>query len=516
MMPPCAASRRALAVAIVLVACSPVKVSARTAGAGAAAARGRQLFVATTGDDRNPGTIDAPWRTIQKAMDSAPRGATVNIRAGTYRELLRMNVSGAPGSPITFQPYGFAGSPSCGGHTGATCPGERVVLDYASLGTLTRPRPALLVSGQRYVVVQGLVFEHYHVDGPMHVGIQIDGGSHHVEFRWNVVRDFRNVHPEGMDGKSMLAVFRAGWGATTGDDVTVADCAFLDSKTNMSEVISFDVGSANGRVERTWVSDTDGIALHCFRGAHHLAFRDNRVDWAGVRRDGSIWYPSFGPTGQGLYNDGCHDTVWERNVVTHSSYGMQSLQEPANPAQGLPAAGDAYNVIFRNNTVRDAMTGVTIGTWYSKTDGRTVHDTFIYNNTLYDCRIGFQVRPFDAATVRVRNNIVARSGRAFVNELRWDVGTAFDFNLYSGGGRGPDLHQVNLDPGFANPTAGDFSLLPRSPAVDAGDPDTTPASAGERDALGRPRFVGARIDIGAIEAATGAGASAPIGRFAPP
>lgn len=43
-------------------------------------------FVSPTGNDANPGKQSSPWRTIGKAMSTAPNGATVVIRGGTYRE----------------------------------------------------------------------------------------------------------------------------------------------------------------------------------------------------------------------------------------------------------------------------------------------------------------------------------------------------------------------------------------------------------------------------------------------
>jgi hypothetical protein len=90
-------------------------------------------------------------------------------------------------------------------------------------------------------------------------------------------------------------------------------------------------------------------------------------------------------------------------------------------------------------------------------------------------------------------------GTPYVNPLGWNVGTSFDYNLYSGGSPGPDAHRVTADPMFANPAAQDFTLLPGSPAIDTGDPTTTAASAGDTDVLGTPRFVGAGINLGAIE-----------------
>jgi parallel beta helix pectate lyase-like protein len=42
------------------------------------------FFVATTGSDTNPGTLRAPWRSIQKAMDNLQPDQLAYVRAGTY------------------------------------------------------------------------------------------------------------------------------------------------------------------------------------------------------------------------------------------------------------------------------------------------------------------------------------------------------------------------------------------------------------------------------------------------
>ena len=62
-------------------------------------------YVATTGDDSNSGTIDSPWRTIQKAANTVNPGDVVYIRGGTYVEYVLVTRNGAPGNPITFQSY---------------------------------------------------------------------------------------------------------------------------------------------------------------------------------------------------------------------------------------------------------------------------------------------------------------------------------------------------------------------------------------------------------------------------
>ncbi len=62
-------------------------------------------YVATTGDDDNPGTIDLPWQTIQKAANTLVAGDTVYIRAGTYPEQVIPQNSGSAGQYITYAAY---------------------------------------------------------------------------------------------------------------------------------------------------------------------------------------------------------------------------------------------------------------------------------------------------------------------------------------------------------------------------------------------------------------------------
>jgi hypothetical protein len=48
---------------------------------------------AQKGSDSNPGTQDSPWKSIQKAADRLPAGATVFVQAGTYPELVMLTKS---------------------------------------------------------------------------------------------------------------------------------------------------------------------------------------------------------------------------------------------------------------------------------------------------------------------------------------------------------------------------------------------------------------------------------------
>ncbi|MFK4333493.1 hypothetical protein ABH955_004155 [Bacillus sp. RC240] len=64
---------------------------------------GTNYYVSLTGDDSNPGTLDQPFATIQKAANVAKEGSIVYIRGGVYNQKVHVAHSGASGAPITFQ-----------------------------------------------------------------------------------------------------------------------------------------------------------------------------------------------------------------------------------------------------------------------------------------------------------------------------------------------------------------------------------------------------------------------------
>ena len=66
-------------------------------------ASGTTLYVATDGSDTNPGTSQAPFRTIQHAADTAQPGDKVVIRPGVYEERVVITTSGRSDEPIIFE-----------------------------------------------------------------------------------------------------------------------------------------------------------------------------------------------------------------------------------------------------------------------------------------------------------------------------------------------------------------------------------------------------------------------------
>ena len=102
-------------------------------------------YVATTGNDSNPGSQAAPWRTVQHAADTARAGSTVNVRAGIYEELVSINASGnATEGFITLRSY----------------PGETAVLD-ATHSTPSGRQAVLTIHNQSYVRIEGFEIRNF-------------------------------------------------------------------------------------------------------------------------------------------------------------------------------------------------------------------------------------------------------------------------------------------------------------------------------------------------------------------
>lgn len=84
-----------------------------------AEAKPATYFVAPGGSDRNDGTRERPFRTIQHAADLMGPGQTCVIRGGRYRQTVTITRSGEGKAPIVF----------------TAAPGEKVVIDGTDLVT---------------------------------------------------------------------------------------------------------------------------------------------------------------------------------------------------------------------------------------------------------------------------------------------------------------------------------------------------------------------------------------------
>ena len=97
-----------------IVTCLILCITVATIGQGAMSGEGKVYFVCKSGSNGNPGTIDKPFLTIQRATDILKAGDKCLVRAGTYHENVKIkDIFGTTDEPISITAY----------------PGEEVVLD---------------------------------------------------------------------------------------------------------------------------------------------------------------------------------------------------------------------------------------------------------------------------------------------------------------------------------------------------------------------------------------------------
>ena len=67
--------------------------------------RAGTYYVSTSGNDKNAGSEEQPFRTIAKGADVARAGDTILVRGGVYPEHVVMRFSGREGKPIVLKNY---------------------------------------------------------------------------------------------------------------------------------------------------------------------------------------------------------------------------------------------------------------------------------------------------------------------------------------------------------------------------------------------------------------------------
>ncbi len=199
---------------------------------------------------------------------------------------------------------------------------------------------------------------------------------------------------------------------------------------------------------------------------------------------------------------GILDVVIEGNIVSNNIV--------YTPSHGAGAGGIGfrsgilrYNLIIDNEAVSGygPVQGGGIST--SRSSNRQVYNNTIAGNSArlgpYDGRGGgiyFSARSDQNENVFFKNNIISFSpygGGVFAvlvdsAEVDWDYNLVFGNETLDYIGIEPGPHDIQADPLFVDRFSGDYSLLPNSPCIDAGDPDFPLDPDGSRADIGAYYF----------------------------
>ena len=373
------------------------------------------FYVATTGNNSNPGTQAAPWRTIQHAADTARAGSTVNVRGGIYEELVSINASGnATDGFITFRSY----------------PGETAILE-AEHFTPSGRSGVLTINNKSYVRIEGFEIRNFrtaeHRLAPL--GIDVIGAGSHIELLKNNVHHIEQTF-EGRDapgqGGNGFGIAVYGTDAKTPiTDLIIDGNEVHHLKTGSSESLVVNGNVTNFRITHNVVHDNNNIGIDVI-GFERTA-PDPAVDQA---RDGVVsgnlvynitsrGNPAYrnDESSDGIYVDGGTRILIEQNVIHDVDFGIELASEHKDRATSY--------VIARNNLVYHGHTaGVSIG-GYAPERGRTDHCTVI-NNTLYDNDTSatgsgeFQLQ-WNMADNIFANNIVYAGSRCLMTLIKSEV-----------------------------------------------------------------------------------------------
>lgn len=420
--------------------------------------------VAPGGSDSFPGTVLAPFATIQRAADLVLPGDAILLRAGTYRQAVTLTRSGAAGAEILL----------------AAFPGERPVLDGEGLLATEWLAGIVHVSRASYVRIRGLTLTNA---GP---GLQAAG---------ILVEDSRHVVVEGNVTDDTASSGIGVWGC---EDVTLEDNEVIRAcHGGIQEQVS--VGGTRGfRVVGNRVHDAGGTES----GGEGICLKDGSSE--GLVRGNAVWNQ---PAKFGIYVDAwdkhTHDIEVDANVVHDCVDGIGLASEMGGLLERVRVTN---NVCYGN-----ALRGLTVGDYggvatHPMSDLQVVNNTFAGNGTS-GWGGGIAVDSREARNVVVRNNVVSGHpsfGILVSNGLPAGTVTvdhnlidAFVGTVEDGETRGTDA--VEASPRFVDAAGNDFRLASDSPALDRGNPALAP----DHDLDGLPRPQGRGIDLGAFERAAG-------------
>ncbi len=494
-------------------------------------------YIAPTGLDTNPGSLEKPWKTFPFATGKLMAGDSLFLRGGVYSQRLVLDGKHATAAaPIVIRNYNQ----------------EAAIIDGAKIEVPTGGRAGLVVIANcDHVHLHGLDIRNFVTStaNRLPAGIQVLGaGTGTWVMNCKVHHIWQSTTSANGNGFG-IAVY--GSAASPIDKLILDGNEVFDLRTGSSESVVLNGNVTNFSVTNNKVHDCNNIGIDFigFEGSNANATLDQA---RGGVCSGNVIYkidskfnPSYGGnftnggnddtrSAPGLYVDGGKDIVMERNLVYDCNFAASVGSEHKGKVTS--------NVTVRDNLFHHChVGGIVIGG--SDTSNGGAENCSFTNNTLYDNdSVGFgggqiMIQHYVKNSVIKRNLMISTAD--FVQfVLKGDstgsfAAGAIDFNLYqlrdgadfefywngsakasfanwkSAGSLAKDIHSalirtslrlVGGSPGIDAAPAG-FALAAGSPAIDTGAASGFPfvPTAAEKDFNNAPRLNGAQVDIGAFE-----------------
>ena len=447
---------------------------------------GGVYFVATHGDDANPGTEAKPWKTIQQAADTMLPGDAVTVLEGSYAaQRVAVIRSGRPALPITYQAKGTV-----------VMKGFKVTADHITI---------------RGFEIADTDYVRWHSD--VSAGVFVKGR--------HVVVESNYIHDAALTGIVLAAMPE--------EPTATSDCVVRNNRLFRNEMAGISLAGRNNLVEGNEIWGSVQYHPKVVAAEGHPA-KIRGLDADGMRffgrghviRKNHIHDIKYGPPGidpaQGDYNDDAHidcfqtwsdkyseparDIVFEGNLCDNAA-----AQQPRETCQGFMIEGGAENIIIRNNVLKTFRGVNAIGCKRLIVVNNTFVSDLVLDPKCHPGGVGLK----DCPDASIRNNLFYDMPGHVINVLFTGVSpsrkTVLPYVARNMACRsdGKPLWEPytyshsqdfwNVDPRLVKPAKGDYHLRADSPAIGAG----LPLEEVDVDYDGRPRPAGKPCAIGAFE-----------------
>lgn len=341
---------------------------------------GPAYVVDPAGDDNNPGTEDAPWRTIAVGISRLSPGDSLLVRDGTYgtagngNAINIQNVNGAPNAPITVAAY----------------PGQRPVL-------LGGGYQVVRIFASTYVDLRGFDIQGTAgSDREGTSGIEVSN-SHHVRVLSNQVHDVGGGGINTIDSNHITLDGNEVWNTSRWNPLQTSGISLFTSKN---------IGGGN---------NGDGFSFYVRNNIVH----DVQNPDGGPTDGNCIIVDSNRNNGYGgstlIANNLCYDNggrgvhvFISDNVTAVNNTLVRNQRNNAFADQGELSAANASNVVFRNNLVVPLRDGRGVREWQAS--------NVVYDHNLYVGSPPERTSPTDITVAdAIGSNFMPFDGSAAIN-----------------------------------------------------------------------------------------------------
>jgi hypothetical protein len=376
-----------------------------------------------TGSDLAAGGISTPWQTLAKVKTSAGPGDTVNIRGGTYTPAQYQGSVGIPQWNEN-QSHGAPGQLL----TIQAFPGETVIFEGGTVQQYWMNILGNTTKTDRYLIIQNLTFRNF--------------------------------------AGAVITVEKANY-------VTVQNCQFLSSTGGGSPLVTFDASHVIFQNNLINISGSHG--LYISEGSTFNVYSGNTF-----LDVGAINFGSGSGTAFGIHLWGHYSTTLpvDQNLIIRKNVVANAL------TCGFTFAGNTYQniYIYHNTFYQDSSNQVTYGILNTHNAGTYIHDIILNNIGDGYATPGVVFSdPGQAYTALTLDYNLWRnpSGAPL---YAWNGSTYTTLSAFQSA-TGYDLHSLNVNPLFTNPSTKDFTLQSSSLAIDAGRFLTTTVGTGTSSTL---------------------------------